>query len=106
MFGGTLILLGIVLKMIGVATPWPAICFSVGGTLKILYMVIGVKTGQVKVGSEIALLLLGLILIFLAVYFRQTIELAYLYVWFLTIGIVVKTLFVVLFIKRQKRVTE
>jgi len=106
MSGGTLILLGIILKIIGVTAPWPAICFGVGGTLKILYMVIGYRTGQVKVGAEIALLILGLSLIFLAVYFRRTIELAYLYVWFLTVGIVIKTLFIVLFVRRQKRVVK
>jgi len=104
MSGGTLILLGIILKVLGVVGPWPAICFSVGGALKILYMVIGARTGQVKIGSEIILLVLGLAFIFLAIYFRRTIELAYLYIWFLSIGIIVKAIFIVLFVKRQKKV--
>ena len=106
MSGGTLILLGIILKIFGVESPWPAICFGVGGTLKLLYMVLGVKTGQVKIGAEIALLIIGLAFIFMAVYFKKSADLAYLYVWFLTTGVMVKTLFVVLFIRRQKRLAK
>ena len=106
MSGGTLILLGIILKIIGVAAPWPATCFGFGGALKILYMVLGVRYGHVKAGSEIALLVLGLTLIFSAVYFQRSLEWTHLYVWFLTIGVAIKLLFIVLFVKRQKRATN
>ncbi|WP_430817534.1 hypothetical protein [Carboxylicivirga sp. RSCT41] len=103
MIGGTLILLGIVLKVLSVEGPWAAISFSVGGTLKLLYMIIGVRSGQVKVGAEIALLVIGLGLIFTAVYLRKTDQLMHLYVWFLSIGVLIKALFVTLFILKQKR---
>ncbi len=103
MIGGTLILLGIILKVTAVVGPWAAICFSVGGALKLLYLILGVRSGQVKLGSEIVLLVVGLGLIFIAIYFRKTQQLLYLYGWFLSAGILIKTLFVVLFIRRQKR---
>lgn len=103
MAGGTLILLGIIFKIFGVEGPWAAICFGVGGTMKILYLVLGVRSGQVKLGSEMLLLALGLVLIFTAVYLRKTEQLMHLYAWFLSTGIIIKTLFVVLFIRKQKR---
>ncbi len=103
MIGGTLILIGILLKVLSVTGPWAALCFSVGGTMKILYLILGVRSGLVKVGSEIVLLILGLALIFAAVYFRKTDQYMSLYVWFLSLGIIIKTLFVVLFIRKQKR---
>lgn len=103
MAGGTLILLGIVLKLFGTEGPWAAISFGVGGTMKLLYLFLGVRSGQVILGSEMILLVLGLMLIFTAVYLRKTEQLLHLYVWFLSVGIIVKTLFVVLFIRKQKR---
>jgi hypothetical protein len=103
MTGGMLILLGIVLKAFSVEGPWAAISFSVGGTLKLLYMIIGVRSGKVKVGAEIALLVVGLSLVFIAIYLRKTEQLMHLYVWILTLGLVIKGLFVTLFILKQKR---
>ncbi|MBK3517539.1 hypothetical protein [Carboxylicivirga marina] len=103
MVGGTLILLGIIFKVVGLEGPWAAISFGVGGTLKILYMILGVRSGLVKVGSEIALLIIGLALIFVAVYLRKTEQLLHMYAWLLTGGVVIKTLFVILFIRKQKR---
>lgn len=102
MIGGTLILIGIVLKIFQVAGPWATICFSVGGTLKLLYLIIGAKTGLVKIGNEIALLVIGLTFIFLAVYFKRSDDFAHLYGLFLVLGLSLKTLFVVLFVRRQK----
>ncbi|MCG8582401.1 MAG: hypothetical protein MI866_20925 [Bacteroidales bacterium] len=103
MTGGTLILLGIILKVLAVEGPWAAISFSVGGTLKLLYMILGVRSGKVKVGAEIVLLIIGLGLIFTAIYLRKTEQLMNLYVWFLTFGLLIKALFVTLFILKQKR---
>ncbi|MCT4590289.1 MAG: hypothetical protein N4A71_20850 [Carboxylicivirga sp.] len=103
MSGGTLILLGIILKVLGVVGPWAAICFSVGGTFKLLYLVLGVRYGLVKLGSEMFLLAIGLAFIFAAIYARKTDDLVQYYAWLLSIGIVVKTLFVILFIRKQKR---
>lgn len=103
MIGGTLILLGIILKVAGLAGPWAAMCFGVGGTLKLIYLIVGVRTGQVKVGAEIALLVLGLLLIFTAIYLRKTQQLLDLYPWVLSVGILGKIIFVVLFVRKQKR---
>jgi len=104
--GGVLILLGVLLKLIHVSGPWPALCFGVGGTLKLTYMVVGVRSGQVKVGAEIALLIVGLSMVLLSVYIRHVNNLAYLSVWFLSVGVLIKALFVVLFIKRQRKVVS
>jgi len=103
MSGGTLILLGIVLKITAVTGPWAAISFGVGGTLKLLYLILGVRSGLVKIGSEIALLVIGLSLIFSALYFKRSEELMHLYIWFLAGGVIAKTLFIILFVRKQKR---
>ncbi len=103
MGGGTLILVGILLKIMGIEGPWVPISFAVGGTMKLAYLILGVRFGRVKLGAEIVLLIFGLLLIFTAVYLRKTEQMLHLYVWFLTGGVVVKTLFVVLFIRKQKR---
>ncbi len=103
MAGGTLILLGIILKIFGVEGPWAALSFGTGGTMKLLYLVLGVRSGLVKLGSEMALLIVGLIFIFTAIYFRKTEQMLHLYAWFLSAGIIIKTLFVILFVRKQKR---
>ncbi|MCU4157065.1 hypothetical protein J1N10_13830 [Carboxylicivirga sp. A043] len=103
MTGGLLILTGIVLKALSVEGPWAAISFSIGGTLKLLYMIIGVGSGKVKVGAEIVLLIIGLGLVFIAIYLKKTEQLMNLYVWFLSSGLIIKALFVTLFILKQKR---
>ncbi|WP_430811046.1 MULTISPECIES: hypothetical protein [unclassified Carboxylicivirga] len=103
MLGGSLILLGIIFKIIGLGGPWAAISFSVGGTLKLLYLVLGTRSGLIKPGAEMGLLALGLVLIFAAVYLRKTEQVLYLYGWLLSAGILVKILFVILFIRKQKR---
>ncbi len=103
MAGGALILAGIFLKITGVTGPWAAIAFGVGGTLKLLYMILGVRSGLVKLGPELILLVVGLSMIFAAVYFRKAEVYLALYGWFLAFGIVLKTLFVLLFIRRQKK---
>lgn len=103
MSGGTLILLGIILKVTGVQGPWAAISFSIGGTLKLLYLILGVRFGLVKLGPEMILLGIGLAFIFTAIYARKTESLVHLYIWLLSAGIIIKTLFVVLFIRKQKR---
>lgn len=103
MIGGMLILVGILLKALSIEGPWAVISFATGGSLKMLYLILGVRSGKVKVGAEIGLLVVGLGLVFTAVYLRKTDQLMSLYVWFLVSGILIKGLFVALFILKQKR---
>lgn len=100
--GGLLILSGIILKIIGISGIIPVLCFSIGGLLKLLYLILGVISKKLKLGQEIYLLIIGLALLFTGIWLKNTVDFKHLYVWLLSAGIIAKLTFVILFINRQK----
>lgn len=103
MFGGTFILVGIILRLMDVSGVLPIIMFLTGGLLKAMYMVIGVRSGRFRIGSEIVLLIVGVVLVLAGVFIKTSAEYAHMYAWLLISGIVLKTTFIVLFFRKQRK---
>ncbi len=101
--GGILIVIGIVLKAFKVDGIIPILCFAFGGGLKSMYLYLGVKSGRFVIGRELVLLIVGVLLVIGAVVVRKLPEiLMFSSVWLLVTGLLLKALFIVLFVKRQK----
>lgn len=103
MVGGVSIAAAIVLRILGVSVVWPIILFSIGGLLKLTYLIIGVRKGIFKVGLEVLLLPLGVSLVITGVFFKNLPELIHFYGWFIAAGVSSKSLFVYLFFQRQRK---
>lgn len=62
---------GVMLRIFGVAIPPPAIFFSIGGSLKIIYLIIAIRQGRIKPGIELIYLGAGLCVLALGIYVRK-----------------------------------
>lgn len=99
LYAGILLLAGgVVLKSIAGVSLLATSFIGVGVLLKVIYVFLKIKSGEYKPGSEITLLLGGLILLFSGVYLRaeafDTFNPAYL----IFTGIAMKVTFIILFI--------
>jgi len=103
MVGGILIATAIVLRISGVSWFWPVILFSLGGVLKLIYLSIGVRQGRFVIGTEVLLLPIGVSLVITGVFFKNQPQLIHMYGWFIAGGVTLKTTFVFLFFRRQRR---
>lgn len=101
--GGVLILVAIVLRISGVVGTWPIVCFASGGLLKAIYLILGVRSGKFVIGKEIVLLPIGIVLVICGVFFKRDPLLAEYYIWLIVSGVSLKTTFLLLFFRRQRR---
>ena len=103
--GGLLILAGIILKAADITGIITVLCFSLGALLKVLYLVTGLITKRIKPGKELIFLFTGLALLFSGIWLRSAPDqgIQYLHIWFISSGIAFKILFLILFIRRQKK---
>lgn len=103
MVGGTFIAAAIVLRISGVSGLWPILLFSLGGVLKLIYLALGVRQGRFVIGPEVLLLPIGVSLVITGVFFKNQPQLLHMYGWFIGGGVALKTTFVFLFFRRQRR---
>jgi len=103
MVGGAVIATAIVLRISGISGFWPVLLFSLGGVLKLIYLAVGVRQGRLVIGPEIVLLPIGVVLVITGVFFKNQPQLIHMYGWFIAGGVVLKTTFVFLFFRRQRR---
>lgn len=97
--GLILLIFGIVLKLITDHDQIAIIFIAIGVLLKLVHIVSIIKNRSYKPGWEIIILAFGLSLFFFGLYICQIPSLAQL---FIIIGLVLKTTFVVLFIKKVR----
>ncbi len=100
--GGIFILLGILLRMQAELFDWSIVFFAAGGSLKVIYLVIGVSRKILKIGWEIILLFIGVSLVMMGVFFKNYSAFDHLYRWFILFGVICKVSFLVIFVRRQK----
>ncbi|PZX20408.1 hypothetical protein LX69_00407 [Breznakibacter xylanolyticus] len=62
---------GLMLRIFGVEFPPPALFFSLGGTLKVSYLVVAIRQGRFKPGIELVYLAAGLVMLALGIYVRK-----------------------------------
>lgn len=101
--GGSLILIGIILKVIGITGFYPIVAFISGGFIKVFYMSLGVYRNVFKLGWEVVLLVVGVSLVIVGVFLKANPEQIHLSSWFIAVGVICKMWFVYLFFQRQKR---
>ncbi len=103
MVGGLLLATAIVLRISGVYGFWPILLFSLGGLLKLTYLIIGVRRGRFKIGAEVILVPIGVSLVITGVFFKNSPSLVHMYGWFIATGVLFKSTFVFLFFRRQRK---
>lgn len=103
MIGGTLILVGIILRIVGVVGMWPVLFFATGGLLKAVYLGLGVMSGRFVLGVEIILLPIGVALVLVGVFLKNNPYMIHLYGWFIASGVLLKSSFLFLFFRRQRK---
>ncbi len=101
--GGVLILIAIIFRIIGLEGFWPILFFSLGGLLKTVYLTLGVRSGKFVLGREIVLLPIGVALVLLGVFMKNSPGLVHLYGWLIASGVLMKSSFLFLFFRRQKK---
>ena len=104
MVGGTFIATAIILRITDVSGFWSILLFSLGGILKLIYLIIGVRQGRFKIGLEVILVPIGVSLVITGVFFKNLPQFLHLYGWFISSGVLLKTTFVYLFVRRQRKV--
>ncbi|TAJ15527.1 hypothetical protein DMA11_01135 [Marinilabiliaceae bacterium JC017] len=94
---------GIISRTSGITGLLPILFFSFGGSLKAIYLFLGVKTGHYKTGSELILLPIGILLVVTSIFFKRNDYFTHISGWMLSIGIAFKLLFLYLFFRRNIR---
>ncbi|MCU4176377.1 hypothetical protein [Carboxylicivirga sp. N1Y90] len=101
--GGVFILTAIILRISGVSGILPVVLFSLGGLLKAIYLIIGIRSGRFKIGAEIVLLPIGVSLVLTGVFVKGSPELKHMYGWLIASGVLLKSTFLFLFFRRQRK---
>lgn len=94
---------GIISRTSGITGRLPILFFFIGGSLKAIYLLLGVKTRRYKTGSELILLSIGILLVITSIFIKRNDYFTHIYGWILSIGIAFKLLFLYLFFRRNIR---
>ncbi len=98
LFTGIILLaIGIILRVNTDLGYQPILFIIVGVVLKTYYIISKAKSGEYRPGYELIILFLGLLLLFLGIYFRSQ-ELSFISSFLVVCGIVFKVVFIILFI--------
>jgi len=95
------LVIGIVLRTIGVWGMLPYLIIILGAFSKITYIVLSMKNNKYKAGYELLVLYSGLLMFFCGLYFRNNHSWEYAQILIFT-GITFKILFVVLFVRKLR----
>jgi hypothetical protein len=102
LFLGLLILtIGIVLKKSSDLSVLPILLMVLGVSLKVFYIISKSRTKKYRVGYELLVLAFGLVLFFTGLYFKKN-GAAFNPYWLMGPGIVLKVIFVILFIRKTR----
>jgi len=100
--GIILLVFGIVLKKSTQMDTLGLASFITGVTLKSIYILSKVRSGEYKPGKEVAFLIVGLILFFMGLYLRKSNQAFIKPIYLIVIGITFKIIFIIRFIQIVK----
>ena len=100
--GIVLLIIGIIVRKLTAFEMAGLMLILVGVLCKTLYIIAKVKSGEYRPGKELAYLVLGLCLFLLGIYLRKSDQSLEYPVYMIAIGIVLKVIFIISFIKIVK----
>lgn len=95
------ILIGIILRYYFDKALIGVLLIILGAISKLIFLFISVLTKKIKIGYEIFFLILGLLFVFIGIKFKATESYFMLHPIFMSVGVILKIIFVVLWINKM-----